>query len=186
MSIWKYLKKCVRKQIEASYRVFQSPTDPLKILLNVPVNCGTVLSDETKLWLDKINFRLGGKVSIRRPYQSEIIRNLPKEIFLAFRSGVSRSRLQDVVDNISLAENNKCYAISFTRMEAVVALFSVLSGMPEGTVSSYFKRRVSNGRAKVIVNLQKDFVFLYKIKAGQLLITFHYGLWNKSGFPLHS
>ena len=181
-------KKCVRKQIEASYRVFQSPTDPLKILLNVPVNCGTVLSDETKLWLDKINFRLGGKVSIRRPYHSEIIRNLPKEIFLAFRSGVSRSRLQDVVDNISLAENNKCYAISFTRMEAVVALFTMLSGMPEGTVSTYFKRRVSNGRAKVIVNLHfvLHFVFLYKIKAGQLLITFHYGLWNKSGFPLHS
>ena len=179
-------KKCVRKQIEASYRVFQSPTDPLKILLNVPVNCGTVLYDETKLWLDKIKFRLGGKVSIRRPYQCEIIRNLPKEIFLAFRSGVSRSRLQDVVDNISLAENNKCYAMSFTRMEAVVALFSVLSGMPEGTVKSYFKRRVSNGRAKVIVNLQKDFVFLYKIKAAQLLITFHYGFWNKSGFPLHS
>ena len=44
------------------------------------------------------------------------------------------SRLQDVLDNISLAEKNKCYAISFTRMEAVVALFSVLSGMPEGTV----------------------------------------------------
>ena len=94
--------------------------------------------------------------------------------------------MQDVVDNISLAENNKCYAISFTRMEAVVVLFSVLSGMPEGTVRSYFTRRVQNGRAKVIVNLEKDFVFLYKIKAGQLLITFHYGLWNKSGFPLHS
>ena len=44
------------------------------------------------------------------------------------------SRLRDVLDNISLAEKNKCYAISFTRMEAVVALFSVLSGMPEGTV----------------------------------------------------
>lgn len=179
-------KKCVRRQIEASYRVFQSPTDPLKILLNAPVNCGTILYDETKLWLDKIKFRLGGKVSIRRPYQCEILRNLPKEIIVAFRSGVVRSRLQDVVDNISLAENNKCYAISFTRMEAVVVLFSVLSGMPEGTVRSYFTRRVQNGRAKVIVNLEKDFVFLYKIKAGQLLITFHYGLWNKSGFPLHS
>ena len=119
-------KKCVRKQIEASYRIFQSPTDPLKILLNVPVNCGTVLDDKTKLWLDKIKFRLGGKVSIRRPYQCEIIRNLPKEIFLAFQSGVSRSQLQDVVDNISLAENNKCYAISFTRMEAVIALFCVV------------------------------------------------------------
>ena len=100
-------KKCVQKQIEASYCVFQSPTDPLKILLNVPVNCGAVLSDETKLWLDKINFRLGRKVSIRQPYQCEIIRNLPKEIFLAFRSGVSHSRLQDVVDNISLAENKR-------------------------------------------------------------------------------
>ena len=48
-------KKCVRRQIEASYCVFQSPTDPLKILLNAPVNCGTILYDETKLWLDKIN-----------------------------------------------------------------------------------------------------------------------------------
>ena len=141
-------KKCVRRQIEASYRVFQSPTDPLKILLNAPVNCGTILYDETKLWLDKIKFRLGGKVSIRR-----LPKNLPKEIFLAFRRGVVRSRLQDVVVNVSLAENNKCYAISFTRMEAVVVLFSVLSGMPEGTVRSYFTRRVQNGRAKVIKKL---------------------------------
>ena len=77
-------KKCVRKQIEASFRVFQSPTDPLKILLNVPVNYGMVLYDETRLWLDKIRFGLGGKVSIRRPYQCEIIRNLPKEIFWRF------------------------------------------------------------------------------------------------------
>lgn len=56
-----------------------------------------------------------------------MIGNLPKEIFFG-------SRLQDVVDNISLAEKNKCYAISFTGIEAVAALFSVLSGMLEGTV----------------------------------------------------
>ena len=91
---------------------------------------------------------------------------------MAFRRGVARSRLQDVVDSISLAENNKCYAISFTRMEGAFALFSLLSGMPEGTVRSYFKRTVWNGIAKV--------------KTGQLLITFRYGFWNKSGFPLHS
>jgi len=77
-------KKCMRRQIEASYCVFQSPTDPLKILLNAPVNCGTVLYDETRLWLDKIKLLLGGKVSIRCPYQCQIIRNLPKEIFLVF------------------------------------------------------------------------------------------------------
>ena len=33
---------------------------------------------ETKLWLDKIKFGLGGKVSIRHPYQCKIIGNLPK------------------------------------------------------------------------------------------------------------
>lgn len=93
-------KKCVPRQIEASYRVFKSPTDPLKILLNAPVNFGTVLYDETRLWLDKIKLRLGGKVSIRRPYQCEIIQNLPKDIFLVFQSGVVCSRLQDVVDDI--------------------------------------------------------------------------------------
>ena len=94
-----------------------SPTGPLKILLNAHVNCGTVLYDETKLWPDKMRSRLGGNVSISRPYQCKMIGNLPKEIFFG-------SRLQDVVDNISLAVKNKCYAISFTRMEAVVALFS--------------------------------------------------------------
>ena len=104
-----------------------SPTDLLKILLNAHVNCGTVLYDKTNLWLDKIRFRLRGNVSISRPYQCKMIGNLPKEIFFG-------SRLQDVVDNISLAEKNKCYAISFTGIEAVAALFSVLSGMLEGTV----------------------------------------------------
>ena len=35
-------KKCIGRQIEASYRVFQSPNDLLRILLNTSVNCGTV------------------------------------------------------------------------------------------------------------------------------------------------
>ena len=47
-------KKCIGRQIEASYRVFRSPTDPLRILLNTSVNCGTVLADESRLWLEKI------------------------------------------------------------------------------------------------------------------------------------
>ena len=56
----------------------------------------------------------------------------------------------------------------------------------EGAMGSYFERRVSNGKAAIIINPEKDFAFLYKVKAGQLVITFHYGFWNKSGFPLHS
>ena len=179
-------KKCIGRQIEASYRVFQSPTDPLRILLNTSVNCGTVLVDESRLWLEKIKGRMGGKVSIRHPYQCEIIRNLPKEFFLALRRGITHSRIQDIVNNFSLAENEKCYALSFTGKKAVVSLFSLLSGLFEGAVGSYFKRRVSNGKAAIIINPEKDFAFLYKVKAGQLVITFHYGFWNKSGFPLHS
>ena len=83
--------------------------------------------DKTKLWLDKIKFRLGGKVSIRHPYQCKIIGNLPKEIFLALGCKMFMITFPSL-------KKNKCYAISFTRMDAVVALFSVLSGMPEGTV----------------------------------------------------
>lgn len=46
-------------------------------------------------------------------------------------------------------------------MEVVVVLFFVLLGMLEGVVRLYFKRKVSNGRVKVIVNLEKDFVGFY-------------------------
>ena len=66
-------KKCIGRQIEVSDRVLQSPIDPLRILLNTSVNCGTVLEDESRLWLEKIKGRMGGKVSIRHPYQCEII-----------------------------------------------------------------------------------------------------------------
>ena len=37
-------KKCIRRQIEASYHVFQSPTDLFRILSNTSVNCGTVVA----------------------------------------------------------------------------------------------------------------------------------------------
>ena len=90
------------------------------------------------------------------------------------------------MNNFSLAENEKCYSLSFMGQKAVVSLFSLSSGLFEGAVASYFKRRVSNGKAAIIMNPEKDFAFLYKVKAGQLVITFHYGFWNKSGFQLHN
>ena len=90
------------------------------------------------------------------------------------------------MNNVSLTENEKCYSLSFMGKKAVVSLFSLLSGLFEGAVASYFKRRVSNGKAAIIINPEKAFAFLYKVKAGQLVITVHYGLWNKSGFPCHN
>ena len=68
----------------------------------------------------------------------------------------------------------------------VVWTVSLLSGLFEEAVGSYFKSRVSNGKAAIIINPEKGFAFLCKVKAGQLVISFHYGFWNKSGFPLHS
>ena len=105
---------------------------------------------------------------------------------MALRRGITLSRIQDFVNNFSLPEDEKCYSLSFTGKKAVVSLFSLLSGLFEGAVASYFKRRVSNGKAAIIIHPEKDFAFLYKVKADQLVITFHYGFWNKSDFPLHS
>ena len=42
---------------------------------------------------------------IRNPYQGEIIRNLPKEIFAALQRGICHSRMEEIVNNFSLAEN---------------------------------------------------------------------------------
>ena len=115
-------KKCMRRQIEAPCIVFKSHTDILKILSNAPVNCRTVLYDEDKLGLGKTKFRLGGEVSIRRTYQCKMLRNLPIDfccfVFVNYQ-------LQDVVHNIFLVENNKCYGISFTRLEAQLLHYSL-------------------------------------------------------------
>ena len=48
----------VRRQIKGSFQAFKPPTDPLKILLNVSLNCGSLFKTESELWLQKINSRL--------------------------------------------------------------------------------------------------------------------------------
>ena len=47
-------KESVRKQIKGSFQAFKPPTDPLKILLNVSLNCGSLFKTESKFWLQKI------------------------------------------------------------------------------------------------------------------------------------
>lgn len=93
------------------------------------------------------------------------------------------------MDHVIYAENKKGHVISFSSKKAVVALFSQLTGLNEPEVKGYFKKSLSgrvNGKASVIVNPVKDFAFLFKIKPSQCYITFHYGVWNKAGFPLHN
>lgn len=182
-------KDSVRRYIKGSYHAFKPPSDPLKVLLNTGINCGSVLVAESKLWLEKIGFRLTGKTSIRNPYRSEIIRNIPLEVFLSLERAVRHSRKQEIANNVTHCENKKGHVMSFTSRKAVVLLLSMLSGLSETSVLSHFKRRLTgntNGKAKVIVNSEKDFAFVYKIKPGQFIISFQYGVWNKAGFPLHA
>ena len=45
-------KETVRKQIKGSFQAFKPPTNPLKILFNVSLNCGSLfLKKESKFWL---------------------------------------------------------------------------------------------------------------------------------------
>ena len=38
----------------------------------------------------------------------------------------------------------------------------------------------------VIVSYGQEFCFTYKIKTGQFCVSFHYGMWNKTGFAVHN
>ena len=100
-------KKCVEKYIKASIEAFQPPSDPMKILLNKNVNCGTIFANESRQWLQKINARLSGRVSIRKPYQGEIVRNFPFEMFHALKTSVQHSRKGEITNNVVYSNNKK-------------------------------------------------------------------------------
>lgn len=46
-------KANVWRQIKGSFQAFKPSTDPLKILLNVSLNCGSLFKTESELWLQK-------------------------------------------------------------------------------------------------------------------------------------
>ena len=62
-----FFKGNVRKYLKASYHAFKPPSDPLKVMLNVGINCESLFKNESRLWLTRIYTRLAMKVSIRNP-----------------------------------------------------------------------------------------------------------------------
>lgn len=182
-------KKCIESFIKASVTVFQPPSDPMKVLLNRSVNCVTIFEAESKQWLRKIYSRLGGKVSIRHPYQGEIVRCLPLEIFLALKTSVQHSRRREITNNVVYSDNKHQHVMSFSSRKAVIEFLSLLSCWPESDVKSCLKKSLAgrvHGIARVIVSCAKEFSLTYKIKSGQFCVSFYYGVWNKAGFPLHN
>ena len=68
-------------------------------------------------------------------------------------------------------------------------LFSILTGYRDARVQKYFTHTLKgsrSGKAKLLVNMDKNFVLIYKYKQGKFTMEFNFGVWNASGFPLHT
>lgn len=68
-------------------------------------------------------------------------------------------------------------------------LFSILAGFGDAKVQKYFSCSLKgnrSGKAKLIVNGDKNFVFHYKYKQGAFVLESHFGVWNASGYPLRT
>ena len=130
----------VRRQIKGTFQAFKPPTDPLKILLNVSLNCGSLFKTESELWLQKINSRFTGRPSIRYPYQCEIQRNIPVDLFHCLKTGLQHSRIKNITDQVTYEDNKKDSVMSFISKEAVVVFLSQLSGLDESNVKEYLKK----------------------------------------------
>ena len=87
-------KESVRQQIKGSFQAFKPQTDPLNILLNTSLNCGSLFKTESKVWLQKMYFRLTGRPSIRNPNQCEILRNIPVDLFHYLKRAPQHSRVK--------------------------------------------------------------------------------------------
>lgn len=150
-----------------------------------------VIRRESVHWLDAIYRRLGGRNRIRNPYNAEIRRDIPYEIF-----GV----VVRVVKNVAVAEfcpphcfyakNKAAEVISFTTYHSVTKLFSLLSGYERKVVGRYLKRTLGGKRkghkVKILISDIKDLAFVYNSRKEQLTICYNYGEWNIHGFPQHS
>ena len=129
----------ISKQIKQTYLALKPPTDPLRVLLNMDVNCGSVMASEGKLWLQKVRGRLAKNPSIRNPFEGEIVRTIPLEVFLCLKRAVQHSRSREIMDSVTFNQNSKVHAISFSTKEAVVFFFSQLTGLSAPAVTGYLK-----------------------------------------------
>lgn len=114
-------------------------------------------------------------------------RDLPYDAFRAMELGIKHSGFENFREpRCDIAGNRKGTVIAFTSKKGV-KLFAMLSGKKEEDVKKYFRRSLKRkGRAKLIVNSEKDFALIYKKSKGQLVVGFHFGVWNIHGFPQHT
>ena len=162
----------------------------MKRVLESNINCGSILRSESRLWLEMVHRKLGGRPKIRNPYFGECKRDIPVDVFIALKSAIKASNVVQFKEpNCYIAENRKGAVIALTSRGSVVMLFTILAGFGDAKVQKYFSRSLKgsrSGKAKLIVNRDKNFVLHYKYKQGKFVMEFHFGVWNASGYPLHT
>ena len=160
-----------------------------RLLSNSHIYVSTVFRSESRLWLEAIHRRLSGRRRVRNPFFTEITRDIPYEMFRIFVK-VIKSIDGFAEPFVSFGQNRKVEVVSFTTLRPVKQLLSVLSGMNEGEVVKYFKRTLTGrkigSKVAVLASEEKDMAFMYRLSKGQLVISYHYGEWNKFGFPQHN
>jgi hypothetical protein len=159
-------------------------------ILTEPRLCmGSVLVDESRLWLASIKRRLSGRRRIRTPYYAEISRDIPLTVFHSLARVVKASP-EFVEPFVFHSKNKKGEVLSFTCEYKVKRLFTILSALSFLEVSQFFKKTLTGkrigGKARLIVKDTKDFSFVYRFSQGKLTIGFYFGEWNGSGFPQHN
>lgn len=159
-----------------------------RILYSCNINAGTLFQVESLFWLKAIYRRLGGRQRIRRPYYSEIKRDIPEAMFLGLVRSIKICESPILSEpNCYVAQNKKAMVVSFTCLSSVKDFLSSLS---KKEVSGYFERTLAGYRkdhqVKVLVTETKDFALAYYFNRGQLVVSFNLGEWNAYGFPQHN
>ena len=154
-----WLQLCAYPEISSVHTVLKSS-----------ISCGSILQTESRLWLRLVNRRIGGRLRIRNPYYAEMKRDLPYDAYRALELSIKNSTLQHFKEpHCDIAGNRKGTVIAFTSEKGVLQLFTMLSGKKEEEVKRYFRRSLKRrGKAKLIVNTEKDFSLIYKFNKGQI------------------
>ena len=183
-------KKHARQYLEGTLHVFLPPTDPLKIMLNMPLNIGAILKQESRFWLVKIAARLRGKSRVRTPYLAEFTRDIPEAVFSAVKSGIVHSTEKTIYGNITTSQSKKESKVCFMSVQGVTLFLSMLSGFTKHEIVGKYLTKDLRGRfqgkAKLLVSSSKNFIISYSHRSLQLKVIFHYGVWNSYGFPQHT
>ena len=141
------------------------------------ISAASVLNVEGKLWLKSIHRRLGGRVSVKKPYFAEVQRNIPQNIFDEVTLMLRRSLSQHFQEPYCIiGKNRKGVVVSFTNLRSILKFFELLTSIGTGEVRKLFTRSVKSGsryghKVKLLVSGNKDFAFVYKYSTGQLSIN---------------